>query len=113
MFYVCLNGRGTECEYLSSGFNYQSHLPSESRADLGAGEVEPGFLVAAGGRDGSEHRGSTRGLGVSVSVIPGLGCQCIIPEPGCQCMYHPWAGMLVYHPWAGMLMYHPWFQIQT
>lgn len=49
MFYVCLNGKGTECEYLNSRFNYQSALSPWSRADLSAAEVEPGSLTAVGG----------------------------------------------------------------
>lgn len=52
MFYVCLNGKGTECEYLSSRFNYQSALPPWSRVDLHASEVEPGSLAAVGGECG-------------------------------------------------------------
>jgi len=58
MFYVCLNGKGTECEYLNSGFNYQSASPPRSRVDLSAGEVEPGSLTAVGGeRGGAEPAG--------------------------------------------------------
>lgn len=49
MFYVCLNGKGTECEYLNSEFNYQSALPLRSRADLSAGGVNPASLTAAEG----------------------------------------------------------------
>lgn len=65
MFYVCLNGKGTECEYLNSGFNYQSALPLWSGADLGASEVEPGCLLAAGG----EHGGAE----VAGEQVPELG----------------------------------------
>lgn len=49
MFYVCLNGKGTECEYLNSGFNYQSAFPPRRRGGLGAGAEEPGSLAAVGG----------------------------------------------------------------
>lgn len=52
MFYVCLNGKGTECEYLNSEFNYQSALPLQSRADLSAAGVKPASLTAAEGRCG-------------------------------------------------------------
>ena len=60
MFYVCLNGKGTECEYLNSGFNYQSALPPRSRADLSAGEVEPGSLTAVGGEHGGAEPAGER-----------------------------------------------------
>lgn len=49
MFYVCLNGKGTGCEYLNSGFNYQSAFPPWSTGGLGAGAAEPGSLAAVGG----------------------------------------------------------------
>lgn len=42
MFYVCLTGKGAECEYLGGGFNYQPILPPRSRAAFAAGEAEPG-----------------------------------------------------------------------
>lgn len=42
MFYVCLTGKGAECEYLGGGFNYQPILPPRSRAGFAAGEAEPG-----------------------------------------------------------------------
>lgn len=60
MFYVCLNGEGTECEYLNSGFNYQSALPLWSRADFSASEVEPGSLMAAAGEHGGAELAGER-----------------------------------------------------
>lgn len=41
MFYVCLTGKGAECEYLGGGFNYQPGLPLRSRAGFAASEAEP------------------------------------------------------------------------
>lgn len=41
MFYVCLTGKGAECEYLGGGFNYQLGLPLRSRAAFAASEAEP------------------------------------------------------------------------
>lgn len=41
MFYVCLTGKGAECEYLGGGFNYQPGLPLRSRAGFTASEAEP------------------------------------------------------------------------
>lgn len=72
MFYVCLNGKGTECEYLNSGFNYQSAFPLRSRADLRASEVEPGSLTAAGGECGGAELALSRRELVTPSSMAGV-----------------------------------------
>lgn len=87
MFYVCLNGKGTECEYLNSGFNYQSAFPPWSRAGLGAGAAEPGSQAAVGGECRAGWRAGPELEGAGEPLQHGRGGQGLKPTwMGCKCL---------------------------